>query len=53
MSHNGNKATQFSTIQHADNQTKTYGRGMLLLNSLCENVNILDEGRKVEVVYRV
>lgn len=53
MSHNGKKATEFHAVQHNDTHNNAYGRGMLLLNSLCENVKIFDDGRKVEVIYRV
>ena len=51
MAHNGKPANSINSTHSGDTNTEAYGRGMLLLTSLCEDVNFYDEGRKVEVVY--
>lgn len=52
MSHNGKGHMDTTAIQHADFCDDPFGRGMLLLNSLCDEVDISDAGRRIKIVYQ-
>jgi len=52
MTHNGKSSNEYSDSNPIDTGTKLHGRGMLLLENLCEEVYIHDQGREIEVVYR-
>jgi CheY-like chemotaxis protein len=52
MSHNGDGNNEFATTDNENIHDTPGGRGMLLLENLCEDVEISDGGRSIKAVYQ-
>lgn len=53
MSHNRDSNHEITTTLNDSFHEHPHGRGMLLLNNLCENVRLSHDGKNLEVVYRI
>lgn len=53
MSHNRDTQHEITTTLEDPCNKLPHGRGMLLLNNLCEQVSLSRDGKHIEVVYRI
>ena len=52
VTHNGKGNNEFTATYKEDVHGNPGGRGILLLNSLCEDVEISDDGRRIKVIFQ-